>query len=102
MVRLITSLVQVRAGKSDGDVVSENSRAAWPGMILAGLLYIFLFAVSSGSSGLLSVIDVLKNPSCLHRNRTDFYEVALFCYYISNANKRMTEMASRMGIAVRS
>lgn len=99
MVCLITSLVQVRAGKLDGDVVSENSRTAWPGMILAGLLYIFLFAVSSG---LLSAIDVLKNPSCLHRNGTDFYEVALFCYYISNANKRMTEMASRMGIAVRS
>lgn len=100
MVCLITSLVQVRAGKLDEDVVSENSRTTWPEMILAELLYIFfLFAVSSG---LHSVIDALKNPSCLHRNRTSFCEVALFCYYISNANKRMTEMASKMGIAVRS
>lgn len=99
MVCLITSLVQVKAGKLDEDVVSEKSRTAQPGMILAGLLHIFLFAVSSG---LHSVIDVLKNPSCLPRTRTNFCEVALFCYYISNANKRMTEMASRMGIAVRS
>lgn len=61
-----------------------------------------IYVLFGVSSGLPFVIDILKNPSCLHRNRTNFCEVALFCYYISNANKRMTEIASRMGIAVRS
>lgn len=96
---LIISLVQVRAGKlNGGDVVLENSKIAWPDRTLAGLLYSFLSTIS----WVHSITDVFRNPSCLHRKRTDFCKVTLFCYYISNANKRMTKMASRMRITVRS
>lgn len=97
---LIISLVQVRAGKLNaGDVVLENSKIAWPDRILPGLLYFFFL---STISWVHSVTDVFRNPFCLHRKRTNFCKVTLFCYYISNANKRMTKMASRMRITVRS